>query len=101
MGLNEALGEARDYGPSVDWWGLGVLTSDILTGLEPILIASAETSAGRRVLTDALKNGPKASRRPHHGPYRSRTPVKGFPWTPSSSLAPPGTPPTILWQGRI
>ena len=47
----EVLGNvtaAADYGFEVDWWGLGILASEIFTGLEPILVASGETELGAR-----------------------------------------------------
>ena len=57
----EVLGNASwaattDYGFEVDWWGLGILASEIFTGLEPILVASGETELGREMLKTAYEN---------------------------------------------
>jgi serine/threonine protein kinase len=57
MGIEAALDEKRDYGPGIDWWGLGILTSEVMTGLEPVLVASGETEVGRRLLSQAYRNG--------------------------------------------
>ena len=52
MGVDAALDDKHDYGASVDWWGLGILTVDIFTGLNgSILIASGGTEPGRRILS--------------------------------------------------
>ena len=54
--LGNATAAAADYGFEVDWWGLGILASEIFTGLEPILVASGETELGREMLKTAYEN---------------------------------------------
>lgn len=57
MDIDDALGPNRDYGASVDWWGLGILACEIFTGLEDVLVASAATSQGRKELGAAFEKG--------------------------------------------
>ena len=56
MSIDIALGADRDYGASVDWWGLGILASEVFTGLDSILVASGASDHGRKILTVAYTN---------------------------------------------
>ena len=51
-----SVSSTGDYGAEVDWWGLGILASEIFTGLEPILVASGETELGREMLKAAYES---------------------------------------------
>lgn len=51
MGINAALDADGDYGASVDYWGLGILTCEVFVGLETsALRASGASEAGRCAL---------------------------------------------------
>ena len=73
MGISAALDAEGDYGASVDWWGLGILTCEIHCGLETsALRASGASEAGGSTISEAQRANLERARAPRLCKYGMR-----------------------------